>query len=36
MQMDDHHLDGVEVAFVCAAVLSFAALIASITWLLLR
>ncbi|MGY4568499.1 hypothetical protein ACVWY5_001569 [Bradyrhizobium sp. USDA 3256] len=36
MQMDHHHFDGVEVAFVCAAAVSFAVLIASITWLFMR
>ncbi len=36
MQMDHRDLDGVEVAFVCTAAVSFAALIASMTWLLLQ
>jgi hypothetical protein len=34
MQANDHHTDGVEVAFVCAAAVSFVALIAAVTWLL--
>lgn len=36
MHANDHHPDGVEVAFVCAAAVSFVALIASVAWLLMR
>ena len=30
------HVDGIEIAFVCAAVTSLVALIASVAWLLMR
>ncbi|MGY3535337.1 hypothetical protein [Bradyrhizobium embrapense] len=36
MQANHHHINGVEVAFVCAAAVSLLALIASVAWLLLR
>ncbi|MEY9436533.1 hypothetical protein ABIF14_003624 [Bradyrhizobium elkanii] len=31
----NHHLDGIEIAFVSAAAASFVALIASLAWLLI-
>jgi hypothetical protein len=36
MQANHHHIDGVEVAFVCAAAVSLVALFVSVAWLLLR
>lgn len=36
MQSDHHHIDGPEIAFACAAAVSFLALIASVAWLFLR
>lgn len=35
MHADQHQFDSVEIAFVCAAAVSFVALIASVAWLLL-
>lgn len=36
MHAKHHHFDSVEIAFVCAAVVSFAALVASVSWLFMR
>ncbi|MHC2334674.1 hypothetical protein ACVIW0_003963 [Bradyrhizobium sp. USDA 4454] len=34
MPANHHHIDGVEVAFVCTAAVSLVTLIASVAWLL--
>lgn len=35
MQANHHHIDGVEIAFVCAAAAAFMVLIASVVYVLL-